>query len=150
MTKLILRVLIDTNIWISGFINPFGAPARVLQLLTEDRYRLVVSHALLAEVEDVVTRPHIRRRLRAGDDRIDEFLRIARTTGIWVEPTGTLRLCRDPNDDIILETALLGNATHVVSRDDDMKRDLDLIANLQTRGVEVVSVAQFLTLLEAN
>ena len=65
-----------------------------------------------------------------------------------VTPTGLLRLCRDQRDDIFLETAILGEAQYAVSRDDDIKRDLDLIAHLRANGVEVVSVAQFLALLD--
>ena len=60
---------------------------------------------------------------------------------------GELHLCRDPEDDFLLETALLGGADCMVSRDDDLKRDLDLIDYLRTSGVEVLSVAQFLARL---
>jgi hypothetical protein len=48
MTEVLLRVLIDTNIWISAFINPSGIPARILRLALDDRYQLIVSHSLLA------------------------------------------------------------------------------------------------------
>jgi uncharacterized protein len=65
-----------------------------------------------------------------------------------VRPSGELRLCRDPDDDVVLETAILGEAQFVVSRDDDIKRDLDLMTHLRANGVEVVSVAQFLALLD--
>jgi predicted nucleic acid-binding protein len=56
-------------------------------------------------------------------------------------------LSRDPDDDILLETALVGGAQYFVSRDDDVKRDQELLARLRERGVEVLSVAQFLDLL---
>ncbi len=57
---------------------------------------------------------------------------------------GSFVLCRDPKDDILLETAILGEADYVVSRDDDIKRDLDLIAHLRKHSIEVVPVTQFL------
>jgi predicted nucleic acid-binding protein len=67
---------------------------------------------------------------------------------VTVYPTGTLRLCRDEKDDVMLETAILGHAHYIVSRDDDIKRDLNLIAHLHKHDIEVVTVAQFLALLE--
>jgi predicted nucleic acid-binding protein len=67
-----------------------------------------------------------------------------------VLPTGALRECRDPDDDLILETALLGQARYAVSRDDDIKRDRDLIKHLQAHGVAILSVQQFLDKLDAG
>ena len=67
-----------------------------------------------------------------------------------VVPTGSVRECRDPNDDLILETAILGQAQSAVSRDDDIKRNRDLIEHLQAHGVTVLSIQQFLTKLDAG
>jgi len=44
---------------------------------------------------------------------------------------GRLKLCRDPRDDMILETAIVGKATHIVSRDEDLTRDLALARELE-------------------
>ncbi len=63
-------------------------------------------------------------------------------------PTGSIRECRDPDDDLILETAILGQAQYAVTRDDDIKRDRDLMDHLQARGVTVLSVRQFLEKLD--
>lgn len=148
MLERLLRVLVDTNIWISSFINPSGSPARVLTLLTEERYVLVASEPLMTEIENALARPRIRRSIQLPDDDIASILRRSQKSAIVVNPSGNLRLCRDPKDDILLETAILGNADYIVSRDDDMKRDLALIAHLREHGIEVLSVAQFLDLLE--
>jgi len=63
-----------------------------------------------------------------------------------VEPTGRLRLCRDLTDDLVLETALLGEAKYLVSRDADVVRDLALIRAFMERGIQVVTVGKFLQL----
>lgn len=47
----------------------------------------------------------------------------------------------------LLEAAILGGAQYFVSRDDDIKGDQELIARLREHGVEVLSVARFLSLL---
>lgn len=65
-----------------------------------------------------------------------------------VHPTGRLCLSRDPNDDFIVETALAGEAEVIVSRDEDFTRDLRLIDFLHVEGIRVLTVSQFLALLE--
>ena len=63
---------------------------------------------------------------------------------------GELRLCRDPDDDVVLETAIQGNATYVVSRDEDMTRDLDLVDRLRERGIKTITVQRFLNFLRKD
>jgi predicted nucleic acid-binding protein len=50
---------------------------------------------------------------------------------------------------MVLETALLGKAEYLVTRDDDLKRDPDLIQKMAEQGVQVVSVQQFLKRLSS-
>ena len=82
-----------------------------------------------------------------SDEDIAGVLDLLKDRAIQVIPAGGLRLCRDPDDDILLEAAIIGDARYFVSRDDDIKRDQDLMTRLRERGVEVVTVAQFLPLL---
>ena len=71
-----------------------------------------------------------------------------RSEAVFITPEGNLYLCRDPKDNIVLETAILGEASHLVSRDADIARDLELIAHLHKHDIEVVTVVQFLALLD--
>lgn len=144
------RVLVDTNVWISAFINPAGAPAQVVDAFLEDRLVPVTSRALSDEIHEVLHRPRIRRRWAFSDDELASVLVLLQDRAIEAMPTGELRLCRDPDDDILLETAIIGGARYFVSRDDDIKRDQELIARLREHGVEVLSVAQFLSLLASR
>jgi len=61
-----------------------------------------------------------------------------------VEISGELKICRDPDDDEILEAAIRGKSQYLVTRDDDLKRDLDLIKMARRNRLRVVSVRQFL------
>jgi putative PIN family toxin of toxin-antitoxin system len=136
--------LIDTNVWVSAFINPAGHPAQLRQAWYEQRFEVVVSPPLLDELADVLTRPRITRKYPILDTDVSEFLVLLLQRARLVLPTGRIHECRDPDDDIVLETAILGDAEFVVSRDDDLKGDRDLIERLRDRGVEVVTVQQFL------
>lgn len=147
MTERPFRVFVDTNIWISAFINPNGPPALILDALRSRAFVPIVSPALLDELEDVLTRDRIKRRLHYSDLDIRATLRLLHSRAFQVLPTGTLRLSRDPKDDIHLEAAILAHADYVVSRDDDMKRDPAVITALREAGIQVVTVSAFLAIL---
>jgi len=142
--------LVDTNVWISALINPHGYPARLKNAWLDGKFQIVVSVALLDELTDVLSRPRIRNKYRLKTEEIGEFLRLIAEKSITVTTTGTLRLCRDPDDDLMLETALNGNAIFAVSRDDDLKRDQELISRMLEQGIEVLSVQRFLDRLEID
>jgi putative PIN family toxin of toxin-antitoxin system len=146
----VVRVVIDTNVWVSVFINPSGPPGRLIALARQGWFTLVMSAYLIEEIREVCRRDRIRRRLRVGADEIDDLLQAFRGESIEVELTGTFRLCRDPDDDAILETAVKGQAHYLVSRNDDLKRDPELIRHLASHGVTVISVARFLERLDAE
>ena len=141
------RVLVDTNVWISAFINPDGPPGKVLAAFLEGRFVPVISQALLEEIREVLRRPRLRRVCRVSEEDQTITLELLRDRAVEALLTGTIHMCRDPEDDFLLETALVGDARFAVSRDDDLKRDRDLTAHLERRGVQVLSVAQFLGFL---
>jgi len=139
-----MQVIADANIWISALIYPAGPPARVLQTLEEGRFDLVASTPLLSEPGTVLQRPRLVHRFNVTSDKTLALLRVLRERAELVEITGTIQLCRDPRDDMVVETALVGQADALVSRDDDLKRAPELIAVLSTRAVHVLTVRQFL------
>ncbi|HEX8680673.1 MAG TPA: putative toxin-antitoxin system toxin component, PIN family [Ardenticatenaceae bacterium] len=143
-------VLIDTNVWVSAFINPYGYPARIVKAWNDGAFQVVVSQALLEELVDVLSRPRIRDKYGLNADEVTEFLKILAARAIRVLTTGELSVCRDPDDNLILETALLGGAKYAVSRDDDIKHDQELIAAMSARGVTVLSIQQMWDRLTNN
>ena len=63
---------------------------------------------------------------------------------------GRIAVCRDSDDNFILKAAVAGKANFIVTRDDDLKGDLELIQHMQKHGVQVVSVSYFLGILSAE
>ncbi len=55
-----------------------------------------------------------------------------------------LEICRDPKDDYLIELALAGRATHLVSEDLDLHSDPTVVAFLLRFGVRLVDVKGFL------
>ena len=119
-----------------------------MDALRAGKFKLVLSEPLLAELRDVLSRPRLVNKYHLEPRDTMELVALLEEKAIKLEPPGELHLCRDPRDDFALETALLGRAEYAVSRDDDLKRDTDLVKEMQERGVKVVSVRQFLNALE--
>jgi putative PIN family toxin of toxin-antitoxin system len=147
MTDGLPIAFIDTNVWISGFMSVHGSPGRVLQAFLDERFVPVISIPAMSELRNVISRDVIRARIQFTDAMVETVLTRLTESAISVQPPGTLRICRDPKDDIMLETAISGEAQYVVSGDNDIKDDLNLIAHLHEHNIEVVTVAQFLKLL---
>jgi len=136
--------LIDTNVWVSALINPHGFPAKTRDAWLAGRYKIVVSKPLLEELEDVLHRPRIQQKFGVTEAQAEELLLLITEKATPIEISGELHLCRDPRDDMLLETAIVGGATYIVSRDEDITRDLELLKELKKRHIKAVTVSRFL------
>jgi hypothetical protein len=61
-----MRVILDTNVLLSGLLVPQGAPARLLDAWERMRFTLVACEAILAELREVAGRPFFKARLRSS------------------------------------------------------------------------------------
>jgi putative PIN family toxin of toxin-antitoxin system len=118
--------------------------ARVGQAFRDGRIVSIVSEPLLREIHEVLLRPRIRRKYQITDAQVEEYVQLIREQSLVVELLGALQQCRDPRDNFLLETAILGVSQAIVTRDDDLKRDPDLMEEMQRQGIEILSVRQLL------
>jgi predicted nucleic acid-binding protein len=63
--------------------------------------------------------------------------------GEIVPVTGTLKLCRDPKDDVVIETAVAGQVAVLVSGDRDLTDDSAIATALDAQGIRVLTASQF-------
>jgi putative PIN family toxin of toxin-antitoxin system len=136
--------LLDTNVWVSAFLKPSGPPGKVVAAWRRGDFSVVTSPSQLTEIVEVLNRPRSIRRFAYPPEEAETFVRLIAARANVVQISGDLKICRDPDDNDILEAAILGKSQYLVTRDDDLKRDLDLIRALRRRRVRVVSVRQFL------
>ena len=146
-----MLVVVDTNVWISALLNPRGFPARLLRAFLEGQFTPVVSREFLQELADVLSRPRLWRSFTRRLSRLDTRLALSvlriyqlvaalllhtlSQAGHWVVLQGGTEGCRDTRDNMFLEADLRGNARYLVSRDDDLKHDLGLVAQMESRGI---------------
>ncbi len=127
-----LRLVLDANVIISALIRPNSAPGRVLRSAVEgEQVRLVTSCPLLAELRATLQYPRFQRYLKMSERDKHEFIilleQIADPVDIAAYPAPGI--CRDPDDEPYLRTALAGRAAYLVSGDNDLL-DLKLFENI--------------------
>ena len=71
-----MRIVLDTNVLISGMLNPRGAPGRIVDLLRSGAVSLVVDDRILDEYVDVIGRERFDRYFsESARQDVIEFLR---------------------------------------------------------------------------
>lgn len=95
------RWVIDTNVVVSGLLNPHGASARVLDAVLDGRVKLVYDARILAEYRDVLHRP----RLKLAPAKITAFLQGLQSQ-LMVTPTALGVSGPDADDIVFIEAAL--------------------------------------------
>lgn len=126
------RFVLDTNVVISALIWR-GIPAKALTAATLNQVNLFTSQALVNELSQKLKTPKLVKAMQAREVDADELiaLYLALCELIPVQAL-TTPVCRDPDDDWVLATALAANATVIVSGDQDLLvlhpyKDIDIL-----------------------
>lgn len=139
-----IRVVIDTNVWVSSLLNPTGYPAQLRRKWEEGKFKLVISDPLMDEFIDVLNRPRIRDKYGIKQDTILELFLLIAQRADHVSVSGGISVCRDEDDNLMIETAIKGEAAYLVTRDDDVKTDANVVSFLKGHHITVLSVSEFL------
>lgn len=137
-------VVLDTNVLVSAFLNPHGFPAKLLDAWIGGAFQVVISAPLMEELARALSKPRLMLKYGYSDQDLREYLERIVSRAQEVSLAGEVVLSRDPKDNPVIETALMGGAHFLVSRDEDLTRDQPLAAHLATRRITVVTVARFL------
>ncbi len=130
-----MRIVLDTNVLVSGLHNPHGAPGRILDLILGARIPVLYDDRILAEYRDVLARP----RLAIEPSLAQAVVGYIRLAGeqIMAIPLGQDSL-PDPDDLPFAEVAITSEADMLVTG--NMKH----FSRLKERGVTVLSPAECL------
>ncbi|MEK6939005.1 MAG: putative toxin-antitoxin system toxin component, PIN family [Nanoarchaeota archaeon] len=132
------KVLLDTNILISA-LGWSGKPKELFRKCLDRELELITSIKQLEELHRVMNYP----KFNFSEEQKDLFLSIIMEVATFVETSGKVkRIKEDPDDDIILETALVGNAEYIISGDPHL-------LNIKTfTGIKIVTAAEFLDIYQ--
>ncbi len=136
-----MRAVIDANVVISGAMSPHSAPAEIIRAWDRADFAWITSTALIEELARALRYPRVVRVTHWSDDRIEGFLNRLRGSAIVVAPTRRIEVCRDADDNRVLEAAVAGGANYIVTG------DTDLLALESFEGIDVVTPARFIAVL---
>ena len=121
-----IRIIIDTNLWISFLIG--RKLSSLLDLLSYPEFQLVISSELIEEIYDVISRPKLAKYY--SSENINMLMKYMKEFSLSFELRSIPSRCRDPKDDYLLELALVSDADYLVTGDKDLL-EIKKIGNCQ-------------------
>ena len=126
-----MRILIDTNILISGlFFN--GLPKKLLSELGEE-FKICVNEKIVEEYQKNIDKKISNPRYNFDEKLREKFFRSLQS----FEMKSDLKICRDPDDDKFINCAIDAKAIYIVSGDND------LLTIKNFAGIEIVTAREF-------
>jgi putative PIN family toxin of toxin-antitoxin system len=122
-----VRVVLDTNILVRANpkVSPRGLARDLLLTIVSGPHVLILSSAILAEVQRVLTYPHVQARWPLTGEAIEQYLVFLEAAGALVElPEVSPAVVSDPDDDPILQTAIVGRADILCTRDEAFRHEV--------------------------
>ena len=106
-----MRVVIDTNILVSGLLSPYGAAAKIIRMLVAGSLEILYDARIVSEYEEVLSRP----KFSFDKDKIGDLIEFIISFGIPVSATPLSRRLPDPDDEPFLEVAIAGKADALIT-----------------------------------
>ena len=135
-----LRVVFDTNLFVSSLLVKQGLSAQALSAWRDRRFLLVTSPAIMDEIASTMRYERIRRKYNITDADVEQLLDLLATDALVVPGAADAggSVPDDSDDEIILACALDGQADLVASG------DKHLLALGDFQGIPILTVRQFL------
>jgi putative PIN family toxin of toxin-antitoxin system len=99
-----MRIVLDTNILVSGLLQPFGPSGQIVRLVASGELVLCHDPRILAEYREVL----LRKKFRFDPERVSALLEEIMANGIPVAARPLAIRLPDPDDEPFLEIALTG------------------------------------------
>ena len=135
-------VVLDTNVLISAFLSPRGAPAKVFARWMLGEFDVVTSPQLVSELARALTYEQVRKYTKHSDEEIAAIVEQYQASAIIIDPDLTISMIeKDPPDNRVLECAVAGGASFIISG------DTHLLELKEYQSIVILLAASFLTVL---
>jgi putative PIN family toxin of toxin-antitoxin system len=132
------KVVVDSNVLISGFAFPGGVPYQILQALLRGEIVAVISLFILTEVER-----NLRDKLRVRENTVRKAMDFLHEHCAVIDPPEKAAVAElTPADNRILDCAVQGRAQYLVTGD----KGIQQLGRYQ--GINIVSPSDFLALIQ--
>lgn len=132
MVKKVARVVLDTNILISGVVFG-GKPREILEMAKTRVIQGVISQILLAELGEVLSK-----KFDYPKSRVLQINRKMKKIFNVVYPVESINIVRDDDDNRVLEAAVAGGCDYIVTGDED------LLVLKKYKNIKVLTPGEFL------
>ncbi len=140
MKKRELKVVLDTNVWVSALFWG-GKPASIIQAAEDGKVRIFISEGIGAEIGEVLAYPKLEKIYRPELRREDLVEQVLKNARFVKAPSKVHVVGEHPADNKFLDCALAANADYVVSGD---KHLLKVVSYKKTK---ILTVSDFLKLI---
>ena len=131
-----LRIVLDSNVLVSALLGQ-GGPRRLLLILSRE-HTIVSSVQMLAELEDVLHRD----KFQLTDGQIADYLSLIISGSTVLDVANYSKVIKaDPDDDVVLASALEGEADYLVTG------DKHLLLLREYHRTKIITVKQMLALI---
>jgi putative PIN family toxin of toxin-antitoxin system len=139
-----LRVVLDTNQFVSSVLVRHGLPAQIIDAWQRRDYLLVTSPSIMAEIRATLNYPRIRRKYPITNEQVERLITLLEQDALVVPGEADVwgAIPGDPDDDQVLACAVDGMADLIVSGDGHL---LDLG---EYQGIPIITARQFLERLQ--
>jgi putative PIN family toxin of toxin-antitoxin system len=129
-----MKIVLDTNILVSGLLTPFGPSGEIDRMLFSGKLILHLDARILSEYRDVLNRP----KFKFNKDHIDLLLDFIKQYGQFVSSSPLQNPLPDPDDEPFLEAAIAGNVKALITGNSVH------YPNSLREGINIVSPAEFI------
>lgn len=137
-----LRVIIDTNVFVSALIGKSKTIAHLYEPFLDVEFTPLLSFEMMQELVGIIRRPKLKKYLKVED--IKHFEKLIKTDTIPVITSQKVDICRDAKDNMILECA----ASSKPKPDFIVTGDKDLLVLKTFQKVPIVTPKEFIARLK--
>ena len=127
-----MRILIDTNILISGLYF-HGLPKKLLREIDLEKFNICVNEEIISEYTDKIDNKFSKSKYILDKDLREKIFSSFKN----FNKVSDLKICRDPDDDKFINCAIDAKAIYIVSGDND------LLTIKNFAGIEIVTAREF-------
>jgi len=133
-----MKVVLDTNVLVSGLLSPFGPPGRILDMVMEGKITICADERILTEYVEVLSRPE----LKFHRKNLQELLQFIRAEALMVQAPALKIKLADPEDLMFIEVAVKAKAFALITGNKQH------FPKSKTQEVPVLSPAEFLEMIK--
>lgn len=136
-----IKVVLDTNIVVSGIISSRSFPRKILRLWQLRQIDLIISAEIIKEIIAVLNRPKIKRNYHLSKKGMREIKKSLERDCIVIKPRKKLKVIKDDSsDDKFINCASEGKAKYIISG------DKHLLKLKKFKNIKIITPKEFIKL----